>query len=96
MSLLSITYDRRAQPAVFLIINLQNQLFHFFLVYMRVIKGKMKTVPVFPDRHQERKKVKLEEKLAFTNGKIKAKEENVKDQENKVKDSATFSGGPFS
>jgi hypothetical protein len=42
---------------------------------------------IVPDRHQERKKEKLEEKLAFTNERIKAKEENVKDQENKVKDS---------
>ena len=40
-----------------------------------------------PDRHQERKMEKLEEQLVCLNAKIKAKEENVRNQENKVHDS---------
>jgi len=44
----------------------------------------IKKIPV-PDRHQERKVEKLEEHLVSINAKIKAQEENVRDQENKVK-----------
>jgi hypothetical protein len=40
-----------------------------------------------PDRHQERKKEKLDENLVSVSEKIKAREENVRDQEKKVKDS---------
>jgi len=42
---------------------------------------------IVPDRHQERKKEKLEANLVSIDEKITAKEERVEDQENKVKDS---------